>query len=169
MTGVDIRDATPGDFPALAGIFHAAVRDGAAPRYSAAERAAWSPAVPDGADWAKCLASGQTVMATRAGRPVGFMTLIPGPDGPSSGMIDLAYVLPAERGRGTAEALYAVLEGRARADGLTTLRTDASRMAEPFFARLGWTVEGREVVTRRGVGLARAAMSKVLSRGLTAA
>ncbi len=50
---VVVRSARAKDVPALAEVFHAAVRGAEA--YSEAERAAWSPAVPTVEAWTKRL------------------------------------------------------------------------------------------------------------------
>ncbi|MBF9031988.1 GNAT family N-acetyltransferase [Rhodobacterales bacterium HKCCE3408] len=146
-----------GEAAALGRIFHRAVREGAASHYSDDERAAWSPAAPDGADWAGRLSAAETLVAERDGTPVGFIALV------DSHYVDFFYVLPEERGRGTAAALYAVIEGRARAAGTEVLTVHASLLAEPFFARQGWSVVAREEVMRNGVALRRAAMEKRLT------
>jgi putative acetyltransferase len=62
--------------------------------------------------------------------------------------------------RAWAAALYAVIEGRARAMGLGRLQTEASRVAEPFFRARGWVVLHRQVVKRRFIGLPNALMEK---------
>ena len=41
-----VRSFVPGDAEALGEVFHRAVREGAAHRYSADQRAAWSPEPP---------------------------------------------------------------------------------------------------------------------------
>ena len=157
MSDIAIRSFVAEDAPALARIYHRAVQEGAAPKYSGAQRHAWSPAPPTGADWAKRLGAADTLVAERDGQPVGFMSRV-------GAELDLAFVLPEERGRGTADALCEMLETRACADGIVALTTHASLMAEPFLARRGWQVTDRETVERHGVQLQRAAMVKALGR-----
>ena len=159
FAGLTVRSYAPGDAPALARIFHRAVHEGAAAHYSEAERAAWSPRVPDTRSWELRLAEADTVVAETPGGPVGFMSLLP-----ARAYLDLAFVLPEVMGRGVAGALYSVLEGRARARGLTRLETEASLLAEPFFLRQGWQVLKRQQVERLGVLLSNAVMEKSLSR-----
>lgn len=155
---LSVRSFDRSDADRLGEVFHRAVSEGAAARYTAEERAAWSPEPPRGDIWADRMGRVDTVVAERDGGPVGFMSLDPG-----SGYIDLAFVLPEEMGKGTADALYAVLEGRARARGLTRLSTEASLLAEPFFVRHGWLVLMRQTVVRRGVPLQNCRMQKVLT------
>ncbi len=78
-------------------------------------------------------------------------------------LLDFAYVHPAFARKGVGDALYAVVEGRARSVGVTRLRTEASLVAEPFFVRHGWRVVQRQEVVRNGVALRNAVMEKALS------
>ena len=155
-----VRSYAAGDAPALGEIFHRAVHEGAAGRYSAKERAAWSPRVPDTLKWQDRLAEAETVVAEGPDGPVGFMSLYL-----DRGYLDLAFVLPEAMGKGVATALYAVLETRARAAGLTRLTTEASLLAEPFFARQGWQIVKRQRVERLGVMIPNAVMQKDLVAG----
>jgi putative acetyltransferase len=163
VSGLTIRSYAVADAPALALIFHRAVTVGAARQYSEAQRTAWSPAPPDSTAWEERLARQQTVVAERDGVPVGFMSL-----DLARGYLDLAFVLPQVMGQGVADALYAVLEARARAEGLARLTTEASALARPFFARNGWALIREQQVERRGVALHNAVMEKTLSPGETA-
>ena len=159
MNGLIIRPCRVTDAPELAELYHRAVREGAAGHYDADQRAAWSPAPPTGEEWRRRLIEAQTVVAERAGRLLGFMTL-----DAQTGWIDFAYVAPEAMGRGVAETLYAVIEGRARAAGLTRLETEASLLAERFFTRRGWHVVTRQEVERHGQRLPNALMAKSLAR-----
>ena len=152
---LSIRSYAEGDAPGLAKVFHRAVHEGAATRYSLDERMAWSPSVPDGASWEERLSGLETVVAERAGDPVGFMSL-----DVSRGYLDLAFVVPEVMGQGVAALIYAVVEGRARSAGLTRLTTEASLLAEPFFRRQGWRLMKRQKVERLGVELSNAVMEK---------
>ena len=164
MNGLIIRPCRVTDAPGLAALFHRAVREGTAAQYTEAQRAAWSPAPPNGEDWRRRLIEADTILAERDDRLLGFMTLDLG-----TGWLDFAYVAPEAMGQGVAETLYAVLEGRARAAGLTRLETEASLLAERFFARRGWRVEKRQEVERNGVRLPNAVMAKTLDRKRQAA
>lgn len=155
--GLLVRSFAPSDAKALGEVFHRAVHEGASVRYTPEECAAWSPAPPSSRMWQDRLAGAETVVAETPAGPVGFMSL-----DLSRGYLDLAFVLPEAMGRGVAAALYAVLEGRARAAGLMRLTTEASLLAEPFFARQGWQLVARQQVERHGVLLRNALMEKTL-------
>lgn len=159
MSSLGLRSYADGDAPALAQVFHRAVTEGAAARYSETERRAWSPEPPSGPGWVERLATADTVVAERDGRIVGFMAIDLG-----RGYVDFTYVLPEEMGKGVSDALYAVIEGRARAAGLTALTTDASDIARSFFERQGWRTLARQAVERRGVVLHNWRMDKTLTR-----
>ena len=154
---VTVRTFAAEDADALGQVFHRAVREGANGLYSDDQVAAWSPEPPCGEKWSARLKKADTVVAAPEGAPVGFMSL------DDKGYLDLAFVLPEVMGQGVSDALYAVLEGRARAKGIGTLTTQASLLAEPFFARHGWHVTKRQEVELRGVVLKNAWMEKTLS------
>lgn len=159
-----VRSYAEGDALALGEVFHRAVHEGAATRYSPEERAAWSPRPPASRAWEARLAEAETVVAERNGVAVGFMSL-----DMTRGYLDLAFVVPEAMGTGVAELLYAVLEGRARVAELARIETEASLLAEPFFARQGWRVVRRQTVERLGVQLSNAVMEKSLIRASEAA
>ena len=158
FAGLQVRSYAEGDTRALAELFHRAVHEGASARYTPEECAAWSPRVPDTRSWALRLGEAETVVADTSEGPVGFMSFYP-----DRGYLDLAFVAPEAMGQGVADLLYAVLEGRARARGLTRLETEASLLAEPFFGRRGWRVVRRQQVERLGVCLSNALMRKDLT------
>lgn len=144
---LEIRRAGAGDLPALAQVFWLSVHQGAAPKYSAAQRAAWLPARPDPAEWAALLAPQVVFVSQVAGSLTGFMTLC------DDGRLDLAYVLPEVCGNGTADALLAMVQNHALASGMTCLTARASDMARPLFLRSGWTVVRPAPQVRGGVDI----------------
>lgn len=152
-----IRPYRAADAGAVGQVFYDAVHQGAAGAYGAAQRAAWAPEVPAGAEWSLRFERSVTFVAEAEGRVVGFMNLVP-----ETGYIDMAYVAPQVMGRGVAHALYAPIEAAGRDAGCATLTTAASALARPFFERQGWHVQRREEVTRAGVRLHRFQMEKVL-------
>ncbi|MCG6883951.1 MAG: GNAT family N-acetyltransferase [Silicimonas sp.] len=153
---MEVRSYSPEDAAPLAEVYHRAVREGAVRAYAPEQVAAWSPQVPEAARWRARLEAADTVVATEAEDPVGFMTM------DDNGYLDLAFVLPDVMGKGVSDAIYAVLEGRARSRGIRCLSTQASLLAEPFFARHGWQVVRRQEVEMDGVVLANAWMEKRL-------
>ena len=151
------RPFRPADAAGVFAVFRTAVRDGAATRYSEAQRMAWAPldAMPD--NWPGWLSGMDTQVAEDAGEIAGFMAAT------HEGYLDMAFVLPRWMGKGLAQALYDVILSHARARNLTRMTAHASHLARPFFARNGWRIDYPETVTRNGVALDRFAMSLDLS------
>ena len=78
------------------------------------------------------------------------------------GYIDLLYCAPAYARQGVASALYAAAEQRLRAAGVRELFTEASLVAQAFFAGQGFSVQQAQTVTRGTVILPRMLMRKTL-------
>ncbi|MEL6889542.1 MAG: GNAT family N-acetyltransferase [Pseudomonadota bacterium] len=152
---VEIRRAQIDAADALGAVMWDAVHNGRS-AYSEAQRRAWVPQVPAGADWAARLRAQRIWVAERDGALVGFVTLAAG------GYVDFAFVLARVQGRGVFRALLDCVEAEARADGAARLWTHASLTAQPAFAALGFHVMRHEVVARQGETLRRAVMEKPL-------
>ncbi|MEJ6395161.1 GNAT family N-acetyltransferase [Gymnodinialimonas sp. 2305UL16-5] len=164
MNGLIIRPYRPADAIGLATLFHRAVQEGTAQHYSAEQRQAWCNAPPTSEGWRARVEEAVTIVAERDGRHLGFMTM-----DMETGYLDFAYVAPEVMGKGVAAALYAVIEGRARTQGLARLETEASLLAQPFFKRHGWRIVKRQEVERSGVKIPNARMEKRLVRRFAAA
>ncbi|WP_255552426.1 GNAT family N-acetyltransferase [Maritimibacter dapengensis] len=135
----------------MAEVFHAAVHGAAAAHYTAAQRAAWSPA-PRPEIFADREADGRMVFVADSGGVTGFIEL------ERDGHIDCFYTHP----RGAGPALYDALEEAARTLGLSALFVEASETARPFFEARGFVVEQRREVERQGVELHNYRMSMAL-------
>ncbi|WP_413876203.1 GNAT family N-acetyltransferase [Albidovulum sp.] len=136
MTGV--RPYRAADRPAVAGVFYRAVHQGAAARYDDAQRRAWAPSPEPDRDEPDKLLSQWCWVAEDGRGIIGFMSLAP------SGYLDMAFVLPEVMGKGVADALYAALISRARAEGLGLLTVRASHLARSFFERHGWHLDAAD-------------------------
>lgn len=154
---MELRNATADDVVALADVFFRAVREGALGPYSETECAAWAPIRPTPEYWGKRLDPLDTIVAERDGIIEGFMAW-----NTDDGDLDLAFVLPEMRGKGVANAIYAIVENRARSLGVTRLHAHASHLAKPFFLRQGWDVLHENQVDLSGVKLANWVMEKSL-------
>ena len=151
-----IRWATSGDAEALAQIFYKAVHEGPS-LYTQAQRNAWLPEPPGGADWTARLADLNVAVAEMNGRPIGFMSV------ESGGYINLAFILPEHQGTGVFRRLHDRVEQWARQQGEARLWTHASLMAQPAFRARGFFVIHHETVERNGESLTRAKMEKTLT------
>lgn len=133
-----VRAYRPEDRTAKALVFYRAVREGTAPFYDVAQRAAWAPSCdPDWAEPDPQLDQWCWVAEDDRGL-TGFMSL------DHEGYLDMAFVLPEVMGKGVAQALYGALVDHARAKGLTRLTVRASHLARRFFEKQGWRIDAAE-------------------------
>jgi putative acetyltransferase len=155
-----VRRYREGDAAALCDIFFRSVRELGPAKYDAAQVRVWAPDVPDTVAWGRRMRENATFVAVHDdGAPAGWIEL------EANGHVEMLYCAPDAAGRGVAALLSAAAERVARERGLTRLTTDASRFAESFFLKQGWTVDEHETVTRFGVEIQRARMSKTLRTG----
>lgn len=150
-----VRPFQAEDAPALARIYHRAVREGAASAYSPDQRRAWSPEPPEGADWVDRLGRSHTVVAWGERAPVGFITV-----DLARAHVELVFVAPEAAGQGVGSVLLAIVERMADARCIFELTVHASDVALPLFLAHGWQEGSREVVERNGVRLGRTAMTR---------
>lgn len=150
------RPYADADLEAVAELFTASIHALTVGAYDAKQRAAWAPRPPDLAEWHSRLAGLQVLVAEAEGALAGFIAFT------DDGRIDLLYTAPAAARRGVASELYREAEQHLLAAGVTALRTEASLVAAPFFARQGFAVVETQRVLRRGVAFQRHAMHKAL-------
>jgi putative acetyltransferase len=153
-----VRSYRPEDTAAIARVFYDSVRLVASSRYDAAQVRAWANEVPNVVTWAARLAqpTRATFVAELDGAIVGFLEI------EDDGHLDMLYRSPAGEGLGVATKLYAAAEGHARARRAARIFTEASLLAEPFFAKHGFVVDARIDIEVRGVRIAHARMAKPL-------
>jgi putative acetyltransferase len=153
-----IRPFRPGDAPALALIYHAAVHEIGALHYSPAQVEAWAPEVPDPDGFVRRAADGRVLLvaADEDDEPLAYGDLEP------DGHIDHLYCRPDVAGTGVASELYDRLEAEARHLGIGRLYVEASEPARRFFLRKGFVLLHRRDFTLRGVAIHNFAMEKRL-------
>jgi putative acetyltransferase len=154
---VTVRRYREGDAQPLCELFFRSVREIGPAKYDDAQVRAWAHDVPDATAWSRRMRENETFVAVREGGvPLGWIEL------EADGHVEMLYCAPEAAGRGVAAQLYTAAEALAREHGVTQLTTAASRFAEVFFRKHGWNVDERETVTRFGVAIQRARMSKTL-------
>ena len=152
-----IREAVPGDVPQIVRIFFETIHRVNTRDYTAAQVAAWAPAVPDAEAWAaRKLPTRTTFVADDDGVIAGFGELEP------SGHIDCFYCRHDYQRRGVGSAILARIEERARSLGAARLFAEVSITAHPFFEARGFSVVRQQTVVRRGVELTNFVMDKPL-------
>lgn len=151
-----VRPYRTGDAKSLVRIFFASVHEIGRVKYDEAQVRAWAPSTPSPIEWETRMRLNETFVAERNGDLVGFIEL------ERNGHLTMLYRSPGISGNGVTEALYCVVEARACELGIPHIRTEASLLAESFFAKHGYSLDSRENVERNGVSLPRARMSKTL-------
>lgn len=155
------RWASADDSDVLADIMFDAVRNGDS-RYTEQQRAAWVPARRSGREWIARLQKQEIIVAEQDGKAVGFVSLADG------GYVDFAYIRPEAQHTGLFRQLLAHVVERAIGKGEPLLWTHASLMAEPAFAKLGFTVRKRERVHIGDQHFDRCEMEKSLGQAVPA-
>ncbi len=157
MTEVTLRTATADDFEALRRIYIDAVDTLGPTAYSTAGVAAWRRWPIESPDEFRTrVFAGHTLIAAVNGEPAAFAEFTP-PD-----HLDFLYTCGRFARRGLAEKLHDQLESIARESGASLLRTEASRLSRPAFAKFGYEVFEIEDVERFGETLRRYKMRKFL-------
>ncbi|WP_136068501.1 GNAT family N-acetyltransferase [Modicisalibacter radicis] len=150
------RAALSRDAADQAEVFHHAVMQGAAGRYTLAQREAWAGALPrEASAWVARQALYTTLVADCDGRCVGFVEL-----DVTEGRIETLYVWPSLGRRGIATQLVALAEQGLRERGVARLRIEASLMLADALERRGWQRVGDEWVERGGESLPRIRLEK---------
>ena len=127
-----------------------------ASHYTEAQRLAWAPKPPDLNSWRSRLSGLSTLVADAGDRTAGFLSY------EENGHIDLLYVAPGFERCGIASRLMDALETNA---AKLDLYTEASLIAEPFFAHRRFRTVERQRFHFRGVEFQRCIM--VRERSIT--
>ncbi|CAJ0809703.1 GNAT family N-acetyltransferase [Ralstonia flaminis] len=150
-----IRAFEPGDELALHAIFHSAVHEIAAGRYSPEQIEAWAPVDYDTAQWAERIRRIEPFVAEIDGQPVGYADL------QVNGYIDHFFVAAAHARQGVGQRLMNHILNLAAQRRQPRVQAHVSLCAEAFFARNGFAVMARQTVMVRGVPLANALMIRM--------
>ena len=152
----NLRPYQPHDLPAIVALFQASISQLTTQHYDAAQRQAWAPEVADLTAWQTRFASLELLIAEDDKTIAGFIGFS------LDGHIDLLYCAPSHARQGVASALYAAAEQRLREAGVHKLHTEASLVAQAFFASQGFSVQQAQTVTRGAVMFPRILMGKTL-------
>jgi putative acetyltransferase len=117
---------------------------------------AWTSGVDNRQRWDDIMTKQFVLVAQHADRIAGFATLDNG------NYIDLLYVHKDYQRQGIANTLYADIETEARRLKQTTLTSDVSKTAKPFFEKVGFKVVKEQNVTIDNVEMTNYKMTKKL-------
>ncbi len=124
--------------------------------YSPAQAAAWARYAEDRAAFSQALQQGTTLVAIANGSLAAFGQLHP------DHHLALLYTASQFGRQGYGTQVYQALEAIARERQVPQLHTQASRIARPFFLKMGFQVQAREEVEREGQKFERFVMVKPL-------
>ena len=155
-----IRPFRKSDADAVARLFQDTVREVNRADYTEAQVRAWAPDDRHFRDWAEVCSSRFTFVAEEEGSIRGFAEL------EENGHVDCFYVHKEYQRVGVDSRLYQALEEKARELGLSSLYTEASITAKPFFQSRGFTVLKEQLVETRGELLTNLVMEKALRPAL---
>lgn len=144
----------PEDLDAAIAVFQCAVRGIASKDYDQQQILAWSQV--DRQCWQQRLNDSEVWLAEIDRRIVGIISL------EAVGHLDLLFTDAEYQRRGVATALYSTLEQWARENGVTSMVTEASITAKPFFIHQGFDVIAQQLVQVRGQAFINYQMQKVL-------
>jgi putative acetyltransferase len=144
----------PEDLDAAIAVFQCAVRGIASKDYDQQQILAWSQV--DRQRWQQRLNDSEVWLAEIDRRIVGIISL------EAVGHLDLLFTDAEYQRRGVATALYRTVEQWARENGVTSMVTEASITAKPFFIHQGFDVIAQQLVQVRGQAFINYQMQKVL-------
>jgi putative acetyltransferase len=156
---ISVRPYSTCDLQMVAELFTTSVHELSCSRYSPLQRQAWAPRPPDLKQWEVRLRNLQTLIAEVDARPVGFLSYQP------DGYVDLLYVRPQFERTGIATHLYECVEKIFVETDVGSAYTEASLIAQPFFARHGFHTSRFEEIRVNGTLLQRWVMFKTLKSG----
>ena len=154
LSMIAIRRYRADDVPALWAVFHSAIHQVAARDYSPPQIDAWAPATFDPDMWARRMAGISPFVAERDGEIVGYADVQP------SGYIDHCFVAGGATRRGIGSRLMDRIHSHAVSAGLTSLFSDVSITARPFFERWGFVVEKQQRLVLGEISLTNFRMRK---------
>ncbi|HZP59358.1 MAG TPA: GNAT family N-acetyltransferase [Opitutaceae bacterium] len=152
-----IRAFKSADVSAAASVYRDAVITLGPQAYSPAQVKVWATYPDDLGRFAAQLRKGLTLVCEEEGRMAAFGQLEP------VDHIALLYCSSQFSRRGYATAILRRLEEQAEIQKIGGLRTEASRISRPFFARQGYAVVEVERTIRLGVEFERFKMQKLLT------
>lgn len=144
----------PEDLDTAIAVFQCAVRGIASKDYDQQQILAWSQV--DRQRWQQRLNDSEVWLAEIDRRIVGIISL------EAVGHLDLLFTDAEYQRRGVATALYSTLEQWARENGVTSMVTEASITAKPFFIHQGFDVIAQQLVQVRGQAFINFKMQKML-------
>lgn len=150
---LSIRQAEQNDLESIFRVFQASIIAISENNYSEKEKLVWLKSTEDKQRWLNKIASQYFIVAEQHRQLVGFASL-------EKNYIDLMYVHPHAQRQGIAQVLLNTLEEQAKRIKNTTLFSDVSKAARPFFEKNKFVVLHENKVHLGGEVLTNYSMKK---------
>jgi putative acetyltransferase len=151
-----IRDFEQGEEAVLRRVFMSSVHELASGFYTQEQLNAWAPRAYDERQWAEKISVLRPFVAVIDGRIAGYSDL------QESGFIGHFFVSGQFSRRGVGSALMEHIHQTANQRKISKLSANVSLAAESLFAKHGFSVVRRQIVTVNGVSMSNAPMSRNL-------
>lgn len=135
-------------------VFSSSVHGLASKDYTAEQIQAWAPAQPDHVAWTLRILKLQPHVVEIDGKAIAYGDVQP------DGYIDHFFVCASHARKGIGTRLMQHLHAIAAERGTDVLSADVSRTAQPFFARLGFSIVEHRFPVVRGVVVPNAHMHR---------
>jgi len=153
---IKIRLFEAQDAEQIAKLFHETVREVNVRDYSNNQVRAWAPDDMHFRNWVEVCSNRFTYVADDEGVIAGFGELEP------NGHIDCFYCHKNYQRCGVGRQIYRAIEAKAVELSVSSLFTEASITAKPFFQRMGFSVVKEQEITCRGETFINYVMEKFL-------
>lgn len=152
-----IRPATSDDLAEITELFYQTITLVNSKDYDPRQIESWAANAKNTHGWLQRIREQYFIVAELKGQIVGFGSLA------NDGYLDLMYAHHAFQGQGIASRLITNLEEKAHVWNLTSLYSDVSITARPFFEKQGYAVEQEQAKEVNGVIFRNFLMRKKLA------
>lgn len=139
-----IRKAKLSDIDSIRQLFFETITTVNTAHYSPAQIKVWSSGAEDVDRWKRKLENQEFFIAEYADEFLGFVSLL------NNNYIDHLYSNGKYQGKGIASRLLNYIEQLAKGRGVTTLKSDVSITARPFFEKKGYRVIKENQIHHKG-------------------
>lgn len=135
MSSITFKEATSLDLLEVLAIFEECIDISCVDDYSEAERRVWKSSSTNHPKWLKRIHEQAFWLAIEGSTILGFASL-EGKD-----YIDCMYVSPQAQGKGIAKQLLTKMEDLSKGKSASTIYSDVSYTARPFFEKQGFLID----------------------------
>lgn len=150
-----LRFAQYSDLPEMQHLYVDTIKNVCNKDYDAAQIAVWTSSVENTERWHNVLRHQIVIIAEKNNKMVGYGTL-------KDNYIDFFYIHKDFQRQGIADKILAQIESQAQKSGHSSLSSDVSITARPFFEKKGFAVLKEQQNIRKGIELINYKMEKQL-------